>query len=253
MVDEFAITFHSDPLLLGALVLVLAFVHLAPPHVLKSINITPPVLLSVAGGVSIIYVFLHLFPLLDKHRSALDGVVAFGVSLSEFHIYVVVFIGIALYYGLERLAIVTADTERTIPRNDWIFWTHIGGFAIYNVLIGYALMHGELGAQNSILFTIAMAFHLFGNDAALEQHHQRQYDRIGRWVLMASVILGAVGGVIIQLHEVWFTLLLGLLTGGIVFNAIKEELPGSGEGRFWAFFVGSIGYAVILLVATPPV
>lgn len=253
MVGEFTVTTTGEPLLTAGLVLTLALVHLAPPQVLESIDIPPPVLLSVAGGVSIVYVFLHLFPLLDIHRSALDGVEVLAIPLRGVHIYVIVLIGITLYYGLERLAVVSAPEDHPMTMAaDWVFWTHLSGFIVYNMLIGYALIHGDLGAQNKILFTIAMAFHLFGNDAALEAYHQDQYERFGRWILMLSVIMGALGGVIVVLHEPWFTLLLGLLTGGIIFNAIKDELPATGDGRFWAFLAGSVVYAVVLFVATPP-
>lgn len=246
MVGEFTSTVSGEPLLLAALVLFLAFVHMASPEILQPLKVPPPVLLSLAGGVSIAYAFLHLFPLLDDHRIALsEGELGF-LTLHEHHIYLIVFVGVILYYGLERLAMVTSEDRLFDFGRESVFWVHILGFAVYNLIIGYALVHGEMGAQNGLLFTVAMAFHLFGNDAALESHHPRLYERIGRWFLMFSVVLGAGIGVVFTLDRFWFAILLAVLTGGIVFNAIKDELPEMRDGRFWAFLAGAVGYTLIL-------
>ncbi|WP_342664382.1 hypothetical protein [Natronococcus occultus] len=109
-------------------------------------------------------------------------------------------------------------------------------------------MQGETGTESTALFAVAMALHLFGNDAAMEYHHREAYQRVGRWVLAAAVVLGAGLGAAYTIGDAAFTILLGLLTGGIVFNAIKDELPRTQESRFWAFAVGSVGYAALLLL-----
>jgi hypothetical protein len=42
--------------------------------------------------------------------------------------------------------------------------------------------------------------------------------------------------------------LIALLAGSVVLNVIKEELPKEHESRFWAFLLGTAGYAALLLV-----
>ncbi len=42
-------------------------------------------------------------------------------------------------------------------------------------------------------------------------------------------------------------MLLALLGGGIILNVLKEELPEQRESRFWAFALGGLGYAALLL------
>ena len=37
------------------------------------------------------------------------------------------------------------------------------------------------------------------------------------------------------------------LSGGIVLNVLKEELPSERESRFWPFALGACGYAALLL------
>lgn len=41
--------------------------------------------------------------------------------------------------------------------------------------------------------------------------------------------------------------LMAFLSGGIVLNVLKEEIPGERHSRFWAFAAGIAGYAAVLL------
>ncbi|WP_293028050.1 hypothetical protein [Natronococcus sp.] len=242
----------GDSLLVLVLVIAVALVHLLPNRLPVSSGRSRHGLLSAAGGVSIVYAFLHLFPELDGRRESLEGVDVLVGSLAGHHIYGLAFVGLALFYGLERLAAVSRshEFERDLGpfADEPVFWIHVGGFAVYNAFIGYVLVRGETGAESATLFAVAMALHLFGNDAAMEQHHRDAYRRIGRWVLAAAVLLGAGVGAVYTFGDISLTILLGLLTGGVVFNAIKDELPRTQESRFWAFAAGAVGYGSILLL-----
>ena len=238
----------SEPILLAILVLAVALVHLLPAELPLPDRLSRHSLLSAAGGVSLAYAFLHLFPELDARRAALDGIELLGISFATQHAYAVVFIGLALFYGLERLAAVARSHEVTTLGDAPVFWVHVGGFAVYNAFIGYVLVRGETGTENTVLFAFAMAVHLLGNDEALDRHHPELYEATGRWVLVVAVLAGALFGVVYAIGEGTFTVLLGLLTGGIVFNAIKDELPQRQESRFWAFAAGALVYAAVLLV-----
>lgn len=246
----------ADSILVPVLVFVVAFAHLLPDHVPVSSGASEDAALSATGGVSVVYAFVHLFPELDERRSAIEGLpVGAGVvdwTLAAHHVYAVAFLGLALFYGLERLAQVAKTLEDELgadaPHVEPVFWVHVGGFAVYNAFIGYALVAGETGADSVALFAIAMAVHCYGNDRALEGRHREAYQNVGRWVLTASVFVGAAVASVTALDPVTVTVLLALLTGGIVFNAIKDELPRTRESRFWPFVAGSAGYGVLLLV-----
>ncbi|THE64567.1 hypothetical protein D8Y22_12115 [Salinadaptatus halalkaliphilus] len=239
----------ADSLLVALLVAIVAVVHLLPDEVPISVPVSRHNVLSATGGVSIVYAFVHLFPELDERQQALEGVAVLEWSLAAHHVYAVAFVGLAAFYGLERLAIITRTHDIGSGRQtEPVFWVHIGAFAVYNAFIGYALVQGETGADNTTLFAIAMAAHLFGNDTGLEGHHRDAYRRLGRWILTGAVLVGAGVGVVYTIDPVTLALLLALLTGGIVFNAIKDELPRTRESRFWPFAAGSIAYGLLLLV-----
>lgn len=42
--------------------------------------------------------------------------------------------------------------------------------------------------------------------------------------------------------------LTAFLGGGVILNVLKEEVPGEQQARFWAFALGTVLYAALLLV-----
>ena len=82
-----------------------------------------------------------------------------------------------------------------------------------------------------MLFAFALGVHFVVNDHGLREHHKDSYDRVGRWVLAAAVVV-----------------LFAFLAEGVVLNVLKEELPEERESRFWAFALGATLYAAILLI-----
>lgn len=73
------------------------------------------------------------------------------------------------------------------------------------------------------------------------------YDNTGRWILAAAIITGWTIGNRTELSQAAIGILFAFLVGGVVLNVLKEELPEERESRFWAFAVGAIGYAALLL------
>ena len=98
-----------------------------------------------------------------------------------------------------------------------------------------------------MLFFIAMALHFVVNDYGLREDHKALYTRIGRWVLTAAVFAGWLVGLLVDIPEPAIAVLTAFLSGGIILNVLKEELPRERESRFWALVLGAAIYAAILL------
>lgn len=205
--------------------------------------------LSFAGGVSVAYVFIHIFPELEEAQQALGEHIG-AIVYIEHHAYLVALAGLAVFYGLERL--VKRDERRgdhrTGEASAGVFWLHIGSFAFYNALIGYLLVYREGSLHGMLFFFLAMAFHFLVNDHGLRQHHRQLYGRRGRWVLVAAVVIGWCIGLSTELSEAATSALFAFLAGGIVLNVLKEELPEERLSRFWPFALGVVVYAAMLLV-----
>ena len=207
--------------------------------------------LSLAGGTSVAYVFVHILPELKKGQ---DVMVRADLPLEflEHHVYIVALLGFVTFYGLERLAVrsrrrslVVTGADTTTPM---VFWIHILSFACFNALVGYLLLHREQpGTLSLSFFFIAMGAHLLVNDYGLRRHHKEAYDRIGCWLLAGSVLVGYGIGLMTPIHELMLAVLFAFLAGGVILNVIKEELPEEQESLFWAFALGAALYTALLL------
>ena len=235
-----------------AAVALLAVVHVVTPA-LRFLEGTPrSIWLSLAGGVSVAYVFVHLLPDLAEEQEAIRQAVGETFAFLEYPVYLVALIGLAVFYGLERAPKISRQRRHGAGKEDsagaGIFWLHIASFIVYNALIGYLLLHREQqGLRSLILFAFAMGVHFVVNDYGLRVDHKGNYERIGRWVLVAGILVGWVVGLIFDVSEAVLGVLFAFLAVGVMMNVLKEELPEERKSRFWAFALGAALYTAILL------
>lgn len=243
----------EDGGLAGLLALGLAVVHLFASK-LRFLDVDPRSRwLSMAGGAAVAYVFLHLFPELALAQESFEDRGPLGPLDMGHEIYLLSLVGLAAFYGLERAAKFSRRERREAGEEDvpspGVFWLHVVSFALYNALVGYLLLHREDPTRRGLLlFFLAMALHFLVNDYGLRKDHRGAYDRSGRWILSAAVLLGWGIGTQVEIGELPLALLFAFLAGGIVLNVLKEELPAERESRFSAFILGAGGYAAILLL-----
>lgn len=200
--------------------------------------------LSLAGGVAVAYVFLHLLPELNEYQRELEGHLENGLFASiENHILIVSMFGLAVFYGLERLA-----SQMNKRGSGSVFWIHMALFIVYNFSIGYVLAESEFDTVWAMtLYFLALGIHFITVDQGLRHHHKRLYDERGRLLLSLAVLAGWGVGAFSVLQEVTLSMIVAFLAGGIILNVMKEELPEERESSFRAFTVGLIGYALLLL------
>jgi hypothetical protein len=241
-------------LLTGSFALGLTLVHLFAGQLRFLETIPRSRWLSLASGISVAYVFVHVLPELNAAQQDLSNQPTSGLAFLEHHVYLLALLGLVAFYGLERSAKVSQRRNRRQGKTEittvGVFWIHIASFAAYNALIGYLLVHREEPEFFSLfLFFLAMAMHFIVNDFGLRENHKHPYDRIGRWILAAAVVVGWAIGTHLRIHQAAVAVLFAFLAGGIVLNVLKEELPEERESRFWAFAFGAIVYTILLLFA----
>ena len=238
----------------------LAAVGLAAVHLfagrLRFLDVVPRSrLLSLAGGASVAYVFVHALPELERVGATLDRRVG-ALAFVEEHAYLVALLGFVVYYGLERF-VRRSGSRRSgadasgggTPVPEGVFWLHVGSFVVYNGLVGYLLFHREAPGIGALaLFAIAMGLHFVVNDYGLRDHHRETYHRYGRWLLAGAVVVGGALGALTEVDRAALGALFAFLAGGVVLNVIKEELPPERESRFSAFAAGAGAYAALLLL-----
>ena len=208
--------------------------------------------LSFAGGISVSYVFVHVFPELEEAQQAISGHGA--VAFLEHHAYLIALVGLVLFYGLEhwvsqnKACAGTSDRGKHPRSGRYMFWLHIGIFALYNALIGYLLVYRESSLHELVLYSLAMAFHFLVNDYGLVVRHREVYLHKGRWVLALAVLVGWGVGLWVEVEEAATSMLFAFLAGGVVLNVLKEELPEERQSRLWPFVLGAALYSSLLLL-----
>lgn len=227
--------------------LLLAGVHLFA-HRLRSLHGIPRSRwLSMAGGASVAYVFLHLLPELGEGQETFGEHAGEWLTFLDHHIYLIALIGLVLFYGLERFARTQGTPLKDAPPPA-VFWIHIASFSLYNALVGYLLLNVEGGElQPLMLFTLAMGLHFLVNDFGMLQRYEATYERAGRWLLSAAVLGGWLLGYVTQVPALALAAVTAFLAGGVILNVMKEELPEERRSRFSAFLLGAAGYALVLL------
>jgi hypothetical protein len=208
--------------------------------------------LSLAAGVSVAYVFVDILPELGaRHREFVEAAGA-ELLFAEQRIYLAALLGFLCFYGLDHLvfaAQVHGDPQDGNESNRASFQLHLGGYALYSWLIGYLLMSRALRGGLSLgLYAAAMALHFAVVGNALVREHGRAYQRRGRWLLAASVLAGWLTSATVPVAEGVISRLFAFVAGGVVMTSMNEELPREREGRFWWFVLGTIGYALVLLL-----
>lgn len=239
-----------------ALIALIAACVLALAHIfgarLRFLDVTPRSRwLSAAGGTSVAYVYLHLLPELQEGQSVFESSLEI-IAYLEHHVYILALFGTVAFFGLDRIAKKSRQGNRTVGVEDAtsheVFWIHMVSFAVYNVIIGYVLLHREdPGYESLALYVVAIGLHFVVNDYGLRQDHKRAYAHVGRWVLAGAVIAGWALGVLVDISDVALQVVIAFLAGGIILNVLKEEIPEERESRFWAFALGAAFYGVLLL------
>ena len=211
--------------------------------------------LSVGAGVSVAYVFIQLLPELgEAQEQFLEATVHRNLPFPEHRVAFAALVGFVLYYGLEHLvewSRRSAGTEELGGHSEPVFWLHIGGFAAYSALVSYLPAHWpESGPKALGIYCAAMFVHLLGVDHSLRREHGALYDRRGKWVLAVAVLFGSALGSLFEVPVVFLSTFRGLISGGVIINSMIMELPKEKEGRFGAFCLGAMGYAVLLIVVS---
>ncbi len=213
--------------------------------------------LSFAGGVAVAYVFLHLIPDLDHYQQKVGERLNHGIGhYLEDHIYLIALLGLALFYGLERLVKNSKKKQQRSQSNSEeiavsssVFWVHMASFFLYNAVIGYLLIREEYETKwGMFFFFLALSIHFVANDHGLRKDHKQKYDKYGRVLLTVAIIIGWGIGAITVLHELIVSILVALLAGGIILNVLKEELPDDQESSFIAFITGLAGFSILMML-----
>jgi hypothetical protein len=198
-------------------------------------------LISFGAGVASSYVFLDLLPKLSLSDETLKNSFSAFFPFLEKHVYIMALAGFCFFFSVDR--------SKAIIKNESIyFWLSLTSYTLLNFLIGYAVVdQNNPEVQPLLLFTFAMALHLFMNDYSLTLEHGKPYQDFGRWILIASLFIGWGVGAIAEISATAIALVSGFIGGGVIMNVIRHELPPKNEGSLKLFLMAAFVYSFIIL------
>lgn len=164
-------------------------------------------------------------------------------------VWIVGLTGMSIFYSVESMTRRSRQGMRAVPSSsDGAFWISMASYSLYNSVIAYLLHErADEGTRSLALFVVAIGLHFVVNDFSLREHHKDRYRRVGRWLLVAAIVVGAGVGAVTALHEVVLVTAVAFIGGGVILNVFKEELPREAESRLSSFLLGAVCYTVLLL------
>lgn len=210
--------------------------------------------LSVAGGISVTYIFLNAFPELQDYQMHMNTKTINLPGFEEIEIYLIGLLGLTFFYGLESKTRKSRQSDKEVEsgkekKDLKIFWVHLCSFSVYNFIIGYLLLNREESSIISMfVYATAMSFHLIVTDYSIDSHFGRSYKKKGRWILVSALVIGWVFSIFLIIPKLYVGFIFSFIAGGVIMNVLKEELPKDRESNLWAFCAGVVFYSVILIL-----
>jgi hypothetical protein len=222
---------HHPPLVVAG---VLALAHFLSPYVVKLRPKLEPQLSSLAGGFAIAYVCLELIPSLGTEHDLVGR-----------RIYFVILVGFTFFFGLR---VWIHHQRKRIHYERVAYGVRFAGNFLFSVLLAIAMTRT---APDSILvaviFAALMGVHLLADDLAIADLYPERFEKYGRFVMMAAIAIGMYIGVFGDPSEVATDLVAAFLTGLVLYQAFREDLPPIDKARFTEFFAGAFFFAVMHL------
>lgn len=217
---------------------------------------------SFVGGISIAYVLFVLFPsLLHSQKDIAETFHLTNASALQL-VFGVLILGLLVFYYLER-ALESAKVNIFLDRlqhkgqsdqafeesHKRVFWVHIGSYALYNFIIGILMAdHAFKTSFTAIFYLAVIGLHLFTNDWVLRNHFTDLYDKHGKFMISLAVVLGWMVGRFFFIDHAVIYLLEAFVYGGLIFNALKDDLPECRGSNAKYFVLGTAIYSILLFM-----
>ena len=235
------------------LLVVIGFVviHLGSRYFLLN-KINAEFMMSFAAGVGVSYAIIHLLPQLAYSQSVLVDEFGWDSGVHYTHtIYAIVLLGLVIsyvMYKLEEHNFSIVEKRDLTSAEIAYFWSDISFYAVYNVMIGYLVIANTFSGRFHVLtYFVAFGLHFLMNDWSLSHHHGEMYYKRGRYVLSLSIVVGAALSLLIQLPYYVILSIEAFITGAMLMNIIKFELPDGNQGSIKSFLIGTICSSVLFI------
>jgi len=223
--------------------IVFIFIHLLADRLIPADRMKRNRWLSFSGGLAVSYVFIYVLPSLHERQESLEGHLRHFSMASE--LYVFSLLGLLLFYGIQT-AVDDLKQKRSKEAAPF-FWVQVVFFAIYNMLIAFIIVSAEMEGGQAVFYGVAIGFHFVAVAHELYQENPKKYQSKGRYVVASGMVLGSVIGLTLTVPSFIQSIITAFISGAMIMNVLKHEIPHEKEAHFPAFAIGVIVYMCLTL------
>ncbi|MDG5787908.1 hypothetical protein QA612_10395 [Evansella sp. AB-P1] len=229
---------------IGALItgVLFIFIQLFANRLIPSSRIRRGRWLSFSGGIAVSYVFVYVLPALHEQQ-AVYGEEGSQLTM-ESELYFVGLIGVLVLFGIKKIA---DNAEQKTYRLSNVFWVELGFFSIYNMLISYVVITSQVAGWQAVFYSTAIGTHFLAVSYDLWSEDADRYRKVGRYLLAVAILIGWIVGLWITLPSLIVAIIFAFISGAMILNVLKEELPSKRKTHFPSFVLGSVSYTFIVI------
>ncbi|ARK29261.1 hypothetical protein BkAM31D_04985 [Halalkalibacter krulwichiae] len=199
---------------------------------------------SFSGGLAVSYVFVYVLPTLHKEQILVKKYGDYFTMESE--LYFIGLLGVLMFYGVQKVVRKAQLNDKTHKART-LFWLQIAFFGLYNMLVAYTVIsHNVFGVQ-AVFYGLAVGLHFIAVAHDLWREYSDIYNQVGRYVLALGIVAGWIMGVAVNLTPLTESIIFAFISGAMILNVLKYELPPDDEAHFPTFATGVIVYTTITM------
>lgn len=189
-------------------------------------------IVSLGAGISITYIFLHLFPTLYLGTQ----------ELSRF-LFIFVLLGFTIYHLVEKYIYQHAPRDKIVHE---IETEHSIALFSYHFIIGIVLISMiKVNIMDGTLFFFPILFHIIIDALPHSRGYQRKSVKL---FFSSAALLGAFLAIIIPIPEVIKLVLVGIVAGLLLFLETREIIPVKRKGKPFYFLAGMVVYGTFIVI-----
>jgi len=194
-------------------------------------------LVSFAAGVSVAYIFLHLFPQIYFSL--------FNSNISTKNVtFFAMLIGFVAYHLIEKWIYQHAKRDDIVAE---IEQQHVLTLFFYHFVIGIVLLSLlKNDVVDGLLYFIPISMHVLIN--ALPHSHRFDKKSV-RAFFVSAPVLGAILASLVTIPEVLDLMLLGMIAGILLFVEAREIAPSKRSESISFFLLGVITFVIVIITA----
>ncbi|MFC5712600.1 hypothetical protein ACFPU1_07390 [Thalassorhabdus alkalitolerans] len=226
--------------------LVFITIHLLANNILPVARVRQLKWLSFSGGVACAYVFVYILPALHEEQQDF-GAQTTEEFVMESELYFFGLLGLLMFYGMQKAVDARNEKQGEKGKSGSFFWVQVIFFSIYNFMIAYIVIATEVEGIQAVFYSTAIGLHFMAIAHDLWREDKERYNRTGRFVLAGGIIAGWIMGMMVTLSSFVLSIIFAFVSGAIILNVLKNELPSERNAHFPTFALGAMSYTLFVM------